>query len=122
MSSATFTACPSADRIASSPSRAWRSRSTTRILSDMSSPLVSPAATRVPECSDSHDEGQVVESAGPADAGDSLIEAHRAKTTSYDLPVALLGRAGDVVGQRASLAGEIRRALIVPLIQGAPGL
>src|SRR5207244_5062662 len=44
------------------------------------------------------------------------------RRTTYLVALPLLGRAGDVVGQRPSLAGEIRRALIVPLIQGAPGL
>src|SRR5439155_20119497 len=40
------------------------------------------------------------------------------KSTSYELP----GRAGEIVGQRTSLAGEVRRALIVPLVEGAAGL
>src|SRR5262249_30870352 len=38
----------------------------------------------------------------------------REKTTPYELP----GGAGEVVGQRARLAREVRRALVVPLVEG----
>src|SRR5438128_5017688 len=67
-------------------------------------------------------EGQVVESVGLPGRGNpsSRLTVQKLRRTTY--AVALLGRAGDVVGQRASLAGEIRRALVVPLIQGAPSL
>src|SRR5262249_38893565 len=42
----------------------------------------------------------------------------REKTASYELP----GGAGEVVGQRARLADEVRRALVVPLVEGGAGL
>src|SRR5439155_25468067 len=40
------------------------------------------------------------------------------KSTSYELP----GRAGEIIGQRTSLAVDVRRALIVPLVECDAGL
>src|SRR5262249_8912744 len=57
---------------------------------------------------------QVPETVGRARFEQGSPPAAREKTTSYDL----LGRAGDVVGQRARFAGEVRGALIVALIEG----
>src|SRR5262245_59184989 len=41
------------------------------------------------------------------------------KTTAYEL---LLGDAGEIVGQRARLADEVPRALVVALVEGDAGL
>src|SRR5215470_5390326 len=42
----------------------------------------------------------------------------RETTTPYELP----GGAGEVVGERARFAGEVRRALVVPLVEGCARL
>src|SRR5262249_23645134 len=43
----------------------------------------------------------------------------REKTTAYEL---LLGDAREIVGERARLADEVRRALVVSLVEGGAGL
>src|SRR5215470_6114720 len=113
MSSAVFTSWPSSDRIVRSPSRAWRSRSTTRILSDI--PLVEATSMPTGPVTAAGDKWRKPRPDG--ETGKSRY-AEREESTSYEL----LGLAREVVGQRSSLAGEVGRALVVLLIERAARL